>query len=165
MVYDDEIKIYRNPDAEKRLFYRAKALYVDSPEAALDALLSKPDTLKEQVIIESDEVIKQRLKSVNSADFEFEVVANNAQKLTAEVTMPEAGWLIHAAAYYPGWQAYVDGERVPIYAANYTQQGIYLSEGNHRVRFRYQPLSFKIGFFLTLLSFAGVLWILIKNRK
>jgi len=165
LVYDGEIKIYNNPAAEQRLFYRSKARYVDSDEAALKSLLANPQALKNRVIIETDEADKQALKTGNTADFKFKIIAKNAQKLTAEVTMPAAGWLVHAAAYYPGWRAYVDGELVPIYAANYSQQGIYLSDGNHRVRFRYEPWSFKIGLLLTLLSFMGVLWILIKNKK
>lgn len=165
MVYDDEIKIYKNPQAEQRLFYRPKAQYVDSPEAALTQLLAEPDQLNEQVIIEADPNRMMASELKNSDEFTFKLIAHNAQKLTAEVTMPNTGWLIHAAAFYPGWQAYVDGEQVPIYAANYTQQGIYLSAGKHRVRFRYEPWSFKIGLLLTLMSFMGVLWILIKNKK
>jgi hypothetical protein len=165
LVYDDEIKIYENPEAEDRLFYRSKADYVDSPEAALTQLLAEPDQLKEQVIIEANSDNMQPSEIESTSDFSFEIVAHNAQKLTAEVSLPNDGWLVHAAAYYPGWRAYVDGEQVPIYAANYIQQGIYLSAGKHRVRFRYEPLSFKIGLLLTLLSFTGVLWILIKNKK
>ena len=165
LVYDDEIKIYKNPAAEQRLFYRSKAHYVDSPEAALNALLAEPENLNEQVIIEADAAARQNVVTHNKADFEFKLIAKNAQKLTAEVNMPDAGWLVHAAAYYPGWRAYVDDERVPIYAANYSQQGIYLKAGKHRVRFRYEPLSFKIGLLLSFLSLAGVLWILIKNKK
>ncbi len=165
LVYDDDIKIYENSGAEQRLFYRAQARYVDSPEAALSVLLAEPEKLKELVIIEAEKADRPDSAKKKDAEFAFELIAQNAQKLTAEVTIPAAGWLVHAAAYYPGWQAYVDGEQVPIYAANYTQQGIYLGPGKHRVRFRYDPWSFKIGLLLSVLSFAGVLWILIKNKK
>lgn len=165
LIYDGEIKIYENPAAEQRLFYRAKAYPVDTPEAALARLLAEPAALTDEVIIESNPNETMPLPSELTADFEFELVAYHARKLTAEVNMPSDGWLVHAAAYYPGWQAYVDGEKVPLYAANYTQQGIYLPAGKHRVHFRYDPWSFKIGLLLSILSFAGVLWILIKNKK
>ncbi len=165
LVYDDEIKIYANPDAEQRLFYRNRALYVNSPDAALQALKTAPESVMEQVIIEAEHVHRPDSQIADYSEFDFELIAQNAQKLTAEVTLPEAGWLIHAAAYYPGWRAYVNGEQVPIYAANYSQQAVYLEAGKHRVRFRYDPWSFKIGLLLTVLSFAGVLWILIKNKK
>lgn len=165
LVYDNEVKIYANPDAEQRLFYRSKALFVQSADVALTQLLAQPEQLSEQVIIESEPVNMPQLDNKNRAQLSVEMVARNAQKLTAEVTMPAAGWLVHAAAYYPGWRAYVDNEPVTIFAANYTQQAIYLPAGKHRVRFRYEPLSFKIGALLSLLSFMGVLWILIKHKK
>ncbi len=165
LVYDDEIKIYANPDAEQRLFYRTQAHYVNSPDAALQALMAEPGKVMERVIIEAEHVHRPDSQITDFSEFDFELIAQNAQKLTAEVTLPKAGWLIHAAAYYPGWRAYVNGEQVPIYAANYSQQAVYLEAGKHRVRFRYDPWSFKIGLLLTVLSCAGVLWILIKNKK
>lgn len=165
LVYEDEIKIYANPDAEQRLFYRTQAHYVNSPDAALQALMAEPGKVMERVIIEAEHVHRPDSQIADHSEFDFELIAQNAQKLTAEVTLPKAGWLIHAAAYYPGWRAYVNGEQVPIYAANYSQQAVYLEAGKHRVRFRYDPWSFKIGLLLTVLSCAGVLWILIKNKK
>ena len=165
LVYDDEIKIYENTAAEERLYYRPQAHFVDSSKAALSALIAKPDILQEQVIIEADQFQDRAMDDHSKTTFNYNLVAYHAQKLTAEVDLSAAGWLVHATAYYPGWQAYVDGERVPIYAANSSQQAIYLGAGKHRVSFRYEPWSFKIGLLLTLLSFTGVLWILIKNKK
>ncbi|MCX7544237.1 YfhO family protein [Marinicella gelatinilytica] len=169
LIYDDDIKIYENTAAEARLFYRQQAKLVATPDSALETLLQQPQALSNQVIIESSDKPRtqesDRVAEVKNTTMSFELIAHHAQKLTADVNMAQSGWLVHAAAFYPGWRAYVDDKRVPLYAANYTQQGIYLPAGKHRVRFHYQPWSFTIGLLLSLLSFAGLLWILIKNKK
>ncbi len=63
--------------------------------------------------------------------------------------------------YYPGWKAYVDNKETKIYRANYTFRSIYLPSGNHSVAFKYNPLSFKIGSVVSLLSFIAILSILV----
>ncbi|MDR2463617.1 MAG: YfhO family protein, partial [Verrucomicrobiales bacterium] len=45
-------------------------------------------------------------------------------------------------AWYPGWRAFVDGEEVPIYRANYMFRGIVVPAGGHTVRFDYWPVNF-----------------------
>ncbi|MEA3492919.1 MAG: YfhO family protein [Candidatus Margulisiibacteriota bacterium] len=65
--------------------------------------------------------------------------------------------------YYPGWKAFVDGEEVKIFRANNFFRSIKLEPGEHKVRFVYDPLSLKIGFFITLstillLFSAAIIW-------
>ncbi|EKD87391.1 MAG: hypothetical protein ACD_36C00102G0001, partial [uncultured bacterium] len=67
-------------------------------------------------------------------------------------------------SYYPGWQAYVDDIKTPIYRANFIFRAVSVPEGTHTVRFVYDPLSWKLGLYL---SSAGILifflWILRKQ--
>ena len=42
---------------------------------------------------------------------------NAPHQIVATVSMQCSGFVIIAAPYYPGWQAYLDGKRVPIYPA------------------------------------------------
>jgi len=47
--------------------------------------------------------------------------------------------------YFPGWNAYVDGKRVPIFRANYLFQGIKVTKGEHAIEFKYIPISLILG--------------------
>ncbi|TKS58032.1 MAG: hypothetical protein EWM72_03290 [Nitrospira sp.] len=60
------------------------------------------------------------------------------------------GWLVLSDAFYPGWEATVDGTPVPIYRADYAFRAIPLSEGTHLVRFVYHPLSYRLGRWISL---------------
>jgi hypothetical protein len=62
--------------------------------------------------------------------------------------------LVIGEKYHSGWKATVDGKTVPIVPVNHILRGVYLTPGKHIVEFRFDPLPFKIGKWLTLGSFA-----------
>lgn len=47
-------------------------------------------------------------------------------------------WLVFSESMLPGWKAYIDGEPVPIYTANYLFQAVRVPAGAHRVTFEYR---------------------------
>jgi uncharacterized membrane protein YfhO len=75
-------------------------------------------------------------------------------RMVLEVDTPEAAFLFMSEAYYPGWQAYVDG-------------AIPLGPGSHRVEVVFEPLSFKIGLSLSLLTVFLLLlaWLISTRRR
>ena len=68
--------------------------------------------------------------------------------------------LVLGEKYYQGWYAKVDGKRVRIYPVNHILRGVYLSPGDHKVEFVFDPLPFKIGKWLTLSSLAFIVLML-----
>lgn len=62
--------------------------------------------------------------------------------------------LVLGEKYYKGWRAVVDGRSVDIYPVNHILRGIYLTPGEHRIEFVFDPAPFKVGKRLTLASFA-----------
>jgi len=67
------------------------------------------------------------------------------------------GWLLLTDAFYPGWQAWVDGTPARIYQADYVLRAVPLGPGPHRVEFRYQPASFRTGLWVSGLAWAATL--------
>jgi hypothetical protein len=61
--------------------------------------------------------------------------------------------LVIGEKYYRWWYAYVDGKEQKIEPVDHILRGVYLTPGHHRVEFVFDPLSFKIGKWLTLGSF------------
>src|SRR5262249_16663221 len=58
--------------------------------------------------------------------------------LDAELASP--GLVVLADAYAPGWQAFVDGERVEVMPADHVFRAIRVAPGRHRIDFRYRPI-------------------------
>ncbi len=71
--------------------------------------------------------------------------------------------LVLGEKYYRSWKAYVDGKETDIYPVNHVLRGVYLTPGTHKVEFRFDPLPFKIGKYLTLGSFAVFAGMLIRE--
>jgi hypothetical protein len=63
--------------------------------------------------------------------------------LVAQMRTP--GLVVLADTYYPGWEASVDGVPTAIVRANYFVRGVYVADGEHRIVFRYAPLSYRLG--------------------
>ena len=63
--------------------------------------------------------------------------------------------LVLCDQFYPGWTAEVDGVRAPVLRANGFMKAVALSQGDHIVRFEFQPKSLFTGVILFALA---VLW-------
>jgi hypothetical protein len=95
---------------------------------------------------------------------EAQVVESGPGWLSLDVSPSQDGLLVVSQPYYPGWQARVDGERVPVYRIDYLLQGIPLTAGQHRVELSYH-LSPWPGI-LSLLMLAGcTVGILLAYRR
>src|SRR5437773_735268 len=86
--------------------------------------------------------------------FKSQVELTNGQmnELAFHAQASEPAVLVLSQTYYPGWKATVDGQEVPVFPANLALTGIPLPAGVHDVRFVFQPLSFRVGAALTLMS-------------
>jgi hypothetical protein len=58
-------------------------------------------------------------------------------RLLLDLSAQTDGLLVISQPFYPGWQARVDGEQVPIYRVNYLLQGLPVTAGDHRVELSY----------------------------
>jgi hypothetical protein len=77
------------------------------------------------------------------------VTSDQPTRMTVQVTAALPGLLVLGDYPWPGWQAWVDGQRVPIWAANVIWRGVRLDAGEHVVELRYQPESLTRGLVLT----------------
>jgi hypothetical protein len=89
---------------------------------------------------------------------------NNPNDLTTEVDFKEDGFLVLADVNYPGWEAFLDGERVPLLQADYAFRAVRISSGAHVVEFRYWPLSFWGGLILSAATSILMIVLLLIRR-
>lgn len=85
---------------------------------------------------------------------EATVTRYEGERIDVTARADENVLLVLGEKFYRGWQATVDGRRTEIYPVNQVLRGVYLSPGRHEVEFRFDPLPFKVGKYLTLASLA-----------
>lgn len=85
-----------------------------------------------------------------------EIVVQSSGRVDVQVEASGGGWLVLADSWYPGWQAYLDGEAVASHPANGIFRAVWVSDGGHTVSFRYEPGSVKLGLGMSLLGLVGL---------
>ncbi|MFC1536426.1 YfhO family protein [Pseudomonadota bacterium] len=87
------------------------------------------------------------------------IEVHNDEKLI-QTHSKEESFLVVADAYFPGWHVEIDGVETEILRADYVSRGVVIPQGQHEVRFYYQPYAFYKGLGLSLfgLMLLGLFW-------
>ncbi|HEY9721564.1 MAG TPA: YfhO family protein [Oscillatoriaceae cyanobacterium] len=155
------VTLYRNPDVMPRAFVAYSADYtLQGVVGAERRLAATPSRWLDHALIETPGGLAPRGYANTAAPITpARVIRHGTQSVSVEATLPRPGWLILTDAFYPGWQARVDGAPATIYPADVAFRGVYLPAGRHRVDFRYAPRSFRLGLWVSLAfaAFAALL--------
>jgi hypothetical protein len=85
------------------------------------------------------------------------------KEICLDLKNDSSGFLVVSDTFYPGWKAFVDGKEEKIFRANNTMRAVFVKEGVHKVRFLYDPLSVKLGFSFSLISFTVILFLCLSR--
>lgn len=167
------IKVYENLQVLPRAFLVGACYKVGSEKEYKDILSSKEFHPEQVVLLDKSEAPqgltceKSAFLLSESAKDAGEVVditdyQNNSVEL--RVKLNSRKFLFMSESYYPGWSALVDGKPETIYRANYIFRALLLEPGEHKIVFRYNPLSFKIGAGITLLTIMVCTVVLVRKN-
>lgn len=142
LVFDRGTKIYRNRGVLPRAFIVPEAKVLSQGEQ-VQAELRSPRFDPRRTVLLQDEPAGV---PTGGGSGEVSVVAYQPEKVVIRASVSSGGgWLVLSDAFYPGWQATVDGKPVMIYRADYAFRAVPLSEGTHLVHFIYYPLTYRVG--------------------
>jgi hypothetical protein len=148
-------KLYENHNSLPRAFLVKNFQVLNSGEEFARAFVDPNFDPRSRVLLER---MPERLLALkkNSTmpllESAAKVIIYQNNRIVLEVTTPEAALLFLSESYYPGWKAFVDGKQEEILRANFVFRAIPLGPGSHRVEVIYEPLSFKIGLSVSLLT-------------
>jgi len=155
LVYDArDARIFENTRALPRAYLARELRFIDDPERALAAIRAPEFDPRRQTIVDRPSREPAPREGVAPADEQLEI-APGIDRVEVRVTAARPGLLVLLDLAWPGWSVTVDGEPRELRVVNYLFRGVAVGAGVHTVRFRYQPLSFRIGVATTLL---GLLW-------
>lgn len=151
LVYrSPDVAVYRNESAGPRAFVVHRARVVpDEQEARRLVAAQGFDPYKEAILAEGRElqVAPQPGDRVDIDDYRPEYVRLRA-------TVGSDAYLVLADSWYPGWQAFLDGRPADIARADVVLRAVALPPGEHVVEFRFVPLSWRLGSWV-----SGVAWV------
>jgi len=153
-VHSGDVKIYAVEEGRGRAWFTSCVLAVSSPEEALDRL-ADPRVRRRYAVVEGN--LAEPLPCTEERrSSRVTVQAYQAEQVVLRVETDRPGFLVLADAYYPGWEARVDGIPAPILPTNLLFRGVQVPPGEHRVVFTYRPRSWRLG--LALSGLGWTLW-------
>jgi hypothetical protein len=148
-----EAYLYRVDGVVPRAYVPSTLEPVAQPTDAIEYLRHSL-TPAERVAVERD-VIPPGLPATMVGSVRLDVY--RPQDVELSVLMQTDGLVILTDTFYPGWEAVVDGVSAPIVRANYFARGVFVRAGQHRIVFRYRPLSYRLGVALSFITGIAML--------
>lgn len=119
--------------------------YVDNAEEEMQALNSF-DPMEIAVIHKEFKGLIDSTNVGTSRNAKIELVDYRPDHLVYEYSAPMNVIAVFSEVYYDkGWKAFVDGEEIPYFRANYVLRGAQLPGGNHKLEFKFEPRSYYMG--------------------
>lgn len=162
-VYRTEVMAIRRVAQPLPRAYFVPAAYPVNTEAEAAARLSSADfdSTQEIVIILNNSnsftgPLAGAAPGIASPVQPAVITAEETSRLVLNVVAPAAGFVVLTDTFYPGWQATVDGQAVPVWQANLAFRAVPVAAGRREIIFSYTPRSFRLGLWLTVLAWLGV---------
>ncbi len=150
-----QLEICENESVLPRAFIVHRAEVLPSQQAALERLLAGDFDPRLAVILEKEPSPDIDRSVPPESDLRgAEIVVYSPNRVVINADLKADGFLVLSDAYYPGWEALVDGQEAEIYQADYLFRAVSLEQGAHVVEFKYRPRSFRTGVAISLISAA-----------
>lgn len=143
-------------EAYPRNRWVACGILVENGDQAIEKVTQNQVDFVNEVILEVVDASAEPLCGEFIAA-EINMKTSGPSKLILEVDTPNPGYIVMADVWYPGWQAFVDGEPTPILHANYLFRAVALPSGEHELKIAYQPKGFYSGAVVSGLALGGLI--------
>ena len=158
LVYNKEIKIYKNRDAFPRFFvvpeYQLCTTRKQAYEAIADCTISD---FKKKVVLESAPpkgFHQNNNVEHKGAGWEVNTISYAPSRIVLETNSNQKAFMVVSNSYHPGWKAYVDGEEVKVLRANYIMFAIPIQPGTHKVELIFRSKVMMASIFITWLGWG-----------
>lgn len=161
-VFSHHAIVYLNNKALKRGFMLYSMKQVKDLDEAITIMGRNPLIHKKTALIEGN--LPKNLKIGKTGQSSITFIDYRANYIKTEIETSENGVFILSDAYYPGWEAYLNGKKVKIYPAFGALRAVLVPKGKHELRFLYRPWTFYLGGVLTCLSFLFLILAFFKIK-
>jgi hypothetical protein len=146
---DDNFRIWEYKNASPRVFIASDFKVENDSETIISDLFDSRFDLQKTLILEIKPDIQPCDKEIkNNVDVEN----YSPEKITIKTSSNCDGLLFISDTYYPGWISKVDSKQVPILRADYAFRAVSIEKGQHIVEFIYQPISVRLGSYISIFS-------------
>lgn len=157
--------VYRNSRALPRVFAVGAQQTVSSTQAALAAVTAPRFDGRAAAITEHPLPGLPRAsafarlggaRAAGEGGASAHLISYTPQRVVIDASARRAALVVLTDDFYPGWTATVDGHAASVQRVDYLLRGVRIGPGRHTVVMRYQPVSWTLGWVISLLSVLGL---------
>jgi Bacterial membrane protein YfhO len=123
--------------------------------ASLSEMAHRPFDPRHEVILANDtppELAARFSDGVGVVDASARIVEYSPHRVRVAASTRDDALLVLTDTYYPGWQAFVDGQPQPLVRGDLLFRVVPVPAGEHTVELRFEPTSVRIGLLVSLLA-------------
>ena len=161
-----DARLYRVDGALPRAWVVGTQRVVGSEGEALQAVTSPEFDARGVAVTEQrvDGLAQERSGAAGQAG-EADIVHYGPERVEIQARSQRPGLLVLSDNYYPGWKAKVDGKPVDVERVDYLFRGVRVPAGASTVEFFYEPLSWRVGWIVSLLALLGIAAAAVVGRR
>jgi hypothetical protein len=160
---DDHFIIFRNTEVYDRA-YLVGDIINKGNQNFLNKIYDKDFNPKESILLEEP---LSPGELIRTGDGRAEISEYSPNLVKIDVISEGRQMLVLSDAYFPGWKAYVGGQESKIHRVNHALRGVIVPDGESTVVFSYEPLSFRLGAGVTIISLLtmGIIALLLRRNR
>lgn len=156
-------KIYLNDNYKEMGFVFNK--YISNKEFLEKSTEEKYNIINSMIILDDEQITKYKDYyngdvKVNSNKFKF---INNG--FISDIDVSKDTLVLYSVPYDKGWKAFNNGREVEIEKVDNGMMAIKINKGMNNVKFTYYPRGLKLGLWLSIVSYIGLLIYCIKSKR
>lgn len=166
LVFEEgRVKVYENKKVLPRIFLTCGWEKESNPQEIIKKISLLPNA--------GEKVFVQRGLNVSCKSHEAfgqaQIIHYSAGEMVIDVEVPSSRILVLSDIFFPGWKVLIDDKKEQMLKVNYVLRGVVVPAGRHKVKFIYDPQSFRIGAVVSVMSLILLVgfssWVLIKKRS
>ncbi len=163
LIYSGDVKIYDNLDVMPRAFIVYDWQQTTDITSAINIMRSTDFDVRNSAVLITSEVlpVESQPQDTNTVGGYVEIESYSPERVSLISNAAKDGLLVLTDSYYPGWEASVDGQNVPIQRANGQFRGVFVPAGQHEVVFDLDPQSYNYGRAISLVGLAVILILMV----
>ena len=144
-IFNPNAEPLENPYALGNAWFVKGYQIVGNADAEIAALADfRPDSIA--IVDKRFEGYLKDFTSSASAGSTIELRSYSPNRLLYQYSAKSDELAVFSEVYYtPGWNAYIDGKKMPHFRADYLLRAMVVPAGDHQVEFRFEPRSFYTG--------------------
>ncbi|MGI8474774.1 MAG: YfhO family protein, partial [Thermomicrobiales bacterium] len=152
VFHDGAVRVLENPNALPRAWIVHRAVADGSGRQQLDQLATGAVDPKKVALIDRPLQGPALTRPTGTTAESVTVAERGSDHVGLDALLAADGFVVLSETYASGWHAYLDGEPVPIYLTDGLLRGVAAPAGAHRIDFRYEPASLRLGLWISLAS-------------